>query len=314
MAQTELSQRPQVHTPKQGGFSRTLHWLFGFHIKYKFMIPALVAIMGVVLFPLGYSFYVSLHHYQLQDGHMKGFVWLGNYLWALREPALANASINTVVLTVGCVGSELLLAFGLALLLNRKGLRFRNIYLSILLLPMLITPVAVGLIWRLLLHPELGIVNYFLGFVGVPKIGWLADARFAMATIIWTDLWNETSLILVIVLAGLTALPTEPFEAAKVDGANAFQTFRFVTWPLMMPVVLIATLLRAIAALKTYDLIYILTRGGPGTTTETISFYVWRQGFVFLDMGRSAAMSFLLLGAIIILTVLLMRVMRSSPA
>jgi multiple sugar transport system permease protein len=177
---------------------------------------------------------------------------------------------------------------------------------------MLMPPITVGLIWRLLLHPELGIINYFLGLTGLPQPAWLGDPRLAMITVIIVDIWHETSFILLILLAGLTSLPDELYEAAMIDGASAPQQFRFLTVPLMMPTILVATLIRMIAALKTYDLIYILTRGGPGISTETISYYIYRVAFVFLDMGSSAAMSFILLILIVILTLVLMRVLRTS--
>jgi len=184
--------------------------------------------------------------------------------------------------------------------------------LLILLIPMLMPPITVGTIWRLLLHPELGIINYFLGLMGLPQPAWLGDPRLAMITIIIVDIWHETSFILLILLAGLTSLPDELYEAAMIDGANSSQQFRFITVPLMMPTILVAVLIRMIAALKTYDLVYILTRGGPGIATETISYYIYRVAFVFLDMGKSSAMSFLLLVVIILLTLVLMRIMRSA--
>jgi multiple sugar transport system permease protein len=188
-------------------------------------------------------------------------------------------------------------------------LRFRNLYLAILLIPLLVSPIAVGLIWRLLLHPDLGAVSWVLGLFGLPKQEWLSGQATAMPTIIGVDVWHETSLMIVILLAGLTALPRDPIEAAAVDGANDWQTFWTVTLPLLTPVLLVAVLIRLIAAMKTYDLIYILTRGGPGSSTETISYSIWKSAFTSLDMGRSAAASFLLLLVILVLTVVLVRAM-----
>jgi multiple sugar transport system permease protein len=168
------------------------------------------------------------------------------------------------------------------------------------------------MIWRLLLHPDLGAVSWVLGLFGMPKQEWLSGQTTAMPTVVGVDVWHETSLMIVIILAGLTALPRDPIEAAAVDGANAWQTFWTVTLPLLMPVLLVAILIRMISAMKTYDLIYILTRGGPGSSTETISYSIWKNAFTSLDMGRSAAASFLLLIAILVLTVILVRVMRAG--
>ncbi len=280
-------------------------------LRINLVIPAIVGIWIVVGFPLLYAFYISLHNYILSQGGIQGFN-PGNYPQIFNDRLLLGATRNTIVLTLSVVILEILIGFGLALLLNNKRLKGRDIYLLILLIPMLMPPITVGTIWRMLLHPELGILNYALGVVGLPQPSWLGDPRLAMITIIIVDIWHETSFILLILLAGLTSLPDELYEAAMIDGANNRQQFRFLTVPLMMPTILVAVLIRMIAALKTYDLVYILTRGGPGISTETISYYIYRVAFVFLDIGKSAAMSFLLLVVIVGLTLILMRVMRTS--
>lgn len=280
-------------------------------LRIRLVLPAIIGIWLVVGFPLLYAFYVSLHDYVLSRGGIKALN-PGNYIQIFSDKLLVGATRNTIILTISVVVLEFLIGFGLALLLNNKRLRGRDLYLLVLLIPMLMPPITVGTIWRLLLHPELGIINYFLGLMGFPQPAWLGDPRLAMITIIIVDIWHETSFILLILLAGLTSLPDELYEAAMIDGANSGQQFRFVTVPLMMPTILVAILIRMIAALKTYDLVYILTRGGPGIATETISYYIYRVAFVFLDMGKSSAMSFLLLIVIILLTLLLMRIMRTA--
>lgn len=280
-------------------------------LRINLVIPAIVGIWLVVGFPLLYAFFISLHNYILSQGEIKGLN-PGNYLQIFKDSLLIGATRNTIILTLSVVILEILIGFGLALLLNNKRLRGRDFYLLILLIPMLMPPITVGTIWRMLLHPELGILNFALGVIGLPQPAWLGDPRLAMITIIIVDIWHETSFILLILLAGLTSLPDELYEAAMIDGANHRQQFRYLTVPLMMPTILVAVLIRMIAALKTYDLVYILTRGGPGISTETISYYIYRVAFVFLDMGKSAAMSFLLLLVIVGLTLILMRVMRTS--
>lgn len=280
-------------------------------LRFQLVLPAIIGIWLVVGFPLLYAFYVSLHDYVLSRGGIKGLN-PGNYTQTFNDNLLVGATRNTIILTISVVVLEFLIGFGLALLLSNKRLRGRDLYLLVLLIPMLMPPITVGTIWRLLLHPELGIINYFLGLMGLPQPAWLGDPRLAMITIIIVDIWHETSFILLILLAGLTSLPDELYEAAMIDGANSGQQFRFITVPLMMPTILVAILIRMIAALKTYDLVYILTRGGPGIATETISYYIYRVAFVFLDMGKSSAMSFLLLIVIVFLTLVLMRIMRTA--
>jgi len=275
--------------------------------------PAVIGIWLVILFPLLYALYVSVHDYILTQGGM-GALNFSNYINIFKDDLLLGAAKNTVILTFSVVVLEISLGMGLALLLNTKRLKWRNAYLFILLIPMMMPPITVGLIWRLLLHPELGIINYMLGTIGLPQPSWLGDPSLAMITIIIVDMWHETSFILLILLAGLMSLPDEIYEAATIDGTNRLQKFRYITIPLMMPTILVATLIRLIAALKTYDLVYILTRGGPGVATETISYYIYRVAFVFLDMGQSSAMAFMLLVLIILLTLLLMRIMRYNES
>lgn len=280
-------------------------------LRIYLIVPALIAIWLVIGFPLLYALYISFHDFIISQGGIGAFNWT-NYFDIFKDKQLLGASKNTVILTLSVVTLEFLIAFGLALLLNNKRIKGRNVFLLILLIPMLMPPITVGLIWRLLLHPELGIINYSLGLVHLPQPAWLGDPSLAMITVIIVDIWHETSFLILILLAGLTALPDELYEAAMIDGANTTQKFRYLTIPLMMPTILVAILIRLIAALKTYDLIYILTRGGPGVSTETISYYIYRVAFVFLDMGKSSAMSFLLLLLIVILTILLMRAMRAE--
>jgi len=278
-----------------------------FQFKYNMMLPALLVLSAVILIPLGYSFYISLHKYILQFGLGK-WVILKNYERAFQDTEFLISMKNTFVLTFSVVSLEFLIALGLALLLSREDLRFRYIYTVILMIPIMIPPIAVGLIWRLLLHPDLGIVNYLLGLFGVPRLGWLGDPRLAMPAVIGVDVWHETSLILIILLAGLSSLDRTPFEAAKVDGASAIQTFFYITLPMLSPIILVALLIRMIAAIKTYDLIYILTRGGPGFRTETMSYYVYKMAFRKMLMGDAAAMSFILLLIILLFSLILIKV------
>ncbi len=275
-------------------------------------LPTIIALVAVVGFPLGYALYVAFHEYDLTKGGIGALSGLDNFRRVLDMQVFIQAVRNTVVFTISVVTLELIIAFGLALLLNQPGLRFRNIYLGILLIPLLVAPIAVGLIWRLLLHPDLGAVNWVLQELGFAGQEWLSVKSSAMPAVVGVDAWHETSLMLVVLLAGLTALPREPVEAARVDGANKVQIFWTITVPLMMPVILVTVLIRMISAMKTYDLIYILTGGGPGGATETVSFRIWKIGFTNLDMGTAAAASILLLLAILALTLILIRVMRTD--
>lgn len=308
MASAEVVEAAESERPRAAQ-QRGEVWSASGLFRYGMTLPTIVALLLVVAFPLAFALFVSTHEYDLTEGGIGAFSGWENYARTLADELFAISARNTAVLAISVVVLELIVALGLSLLLNQPGLRFRNLYLAILLIPLLVSPIAVGLIWRLLLHPDLGAINWALGLVGLPKQEWLSGQATAMPTIIGVDVWHETSLMIVIILAGLTALPRDPIEAAAVDGANPWQTFWTITLPLLAPVLLVAVLIRAIAAMKTYDLIYILTRGGPGSSTETISYSIWKNAFTTLDMGRSAAASFLLLLVIMLMTIILVRAM-----
>ena len=173
------------------------------------------------------------------------------------------------------------------------------------------TPVVVGLIWRMFLHPTLGIVNYLLGTIGLGPVNWLGDPTNAFWTLVMVDIWHQVSFMVVLLLAGLAALPREPYEAARLEGAGAIRAFLYVTLPLMRPVIAVTLLIRLIFAVRTYDLIYIMTRGGPGTATDLVSYFIYRQAFVSLNLGEAAAMSVILMAIVLVLTAWLHRYMRS---
>lgn len=271
----------------------------GFSFKYRMMTPAILVVLLVIILPLVYSVYVSLHKYILQFG-MGDFVGLKNFYDAFQDKGFVVSIKNTFVLTFFVVTLEFTIAFVFALLLDRKDLRGKNIYTLILLLPIMMPPITVGLIWRLLLHPDLGVINFMLSVIGIGKLGWYGDPAMAMPTVIMVDVWHETSLVLIIILSGLTNMDRSQFEAAHIDGASYLQTLWHITIPLLAPVLTVAALIRTVASIKMYDLIYILTRGGPGSRTETMSYYIYKTAFRKLDMGHAAAEAFILLIVIMI--------------
>ncbi len=281
----------------------------GLAMRWRLLLPLFVALLLVDAFPLVYSAVGSLQRFLLSGTDLsRPFIGLDNYFAFASSDAFANAARTTFVLSASVVTLETLIAFTLAFLLTLPGLRFRGLYLLIVMVPLLMSPVAVGLSWRLILHPDLGVLNWVLGLVGIPKLAWLGDVNLALPTIIAVDVWHETSVLILMFYAGLSSLPREPIEAAKVDGASGWQSLTLITIPLMVPIIVVAVLIRLVSAVKTYDLIYILTRGGPGTSTETVSYLIWRTGLSGpLDIGQAAAGSIILLFVIVGLTVLLLR-------
>ena len=274
------------------------------------MLPSLIALMMVLALPLVYSLVTSFFDTNLKYRGLGDFVGLQNYIEVLKDTYFLDSVKTTVIFTFFVVVIEFLVGLGIGLLLNniRKA---RNFFFTIIIVPMMITPIAVGLIWRLLLHSDLGIVNYVLSLIGMTGRAWLADASIALKTVMFIDIWQNVPYMVLVILAGLVTLPTEPYEAAAIDGASRLQSFFTLTVPMMIPTFSVVLLLRTITALKTYDLIFVLTRGGPGTTTEVISYHIYQQAFRYLEIGKASAMSYLLLLMIVPVAFLFIRISRN---
>jgi multiple sugar transport system permease protein len=277
---------------------------------YAMASPSLIVLFLIILFPVLSALFTSLHEYTLIAPNFDTFTGLANFKLALADAEFRHSAWLTMRFVIGVVVLEFIIGFAVALMLNKVE-RFKPVYYAILLCPLLMNPVIVGLIWRMFLHPNLGIVNYLLGTIGISPVNWLGDTKVAIWTVILVDIWHQVSFMIVLLLAGLSSLPKEPYEAARVDGANAFQCFIHITLPMMRTVIVVTLLIRLIFAVKTYDLIYIMTRGGPGTATDFVSYFIYRTAFVSLNIGEASAMSIILLTAILGLTAYLYRYMRS---
>jgi len=272
--------------------------------------PSLALLFLVIFFPVFWALYTSVHDYTLIAPNFDTFNGLDNYMKAAGDPEFRHTLSLTAFFVAAVVILEFLLGFLIALMLHTVE-RFKSVYYAILLCPLLMNPVIVGLIWRMFLHPSLGIVNYLLSTIGIAPVNWLGSTKVALWTIVMVDIWHQVSFMIVLLLAGLSALPREPYEAARVDGASIFRCFWHITLPLMWPVIAVTLLIRLIFAVKTYDLVYIMTRGGPGVATDLVSYFIYRTAFVSLNIGEASAMSAILLAVILALTAWLHRYMRS---
>ena len=278
---------------------------------YLLAAPTVLIVLLIILFPITFALISSFFDYTLINKSFNNFIWLDNYVNSINDEQLFNAISVTFLFVVLVVIFEFLLGFFIALLINSID-RFKSIYYFILLLPLLINPIVVGLIWRMFLHPQLGILNYLLSLISINPINWLGDPKMAFVTIIFVDIWHQVSFMIILLLAGLSAIPKEPYEAARSDGAGILDCFIHITLPYMRPVIIVTILIRLIFAVKTYDLIYIMTKGGPGDATDLISYYIYRSAFISLNLGEAAAMSTILLFIIVILTLPLFKYMNRS--
>ena len=253
--------------------------------------PTAIVLGLFTLFPIGYLFWVSL---QSVNGPRMRFIGLDNYNLIAGDPTFWDAVRVTLLYVVATTGLELVLGFGLALVLARK-LRGLGLVRTLLIIPMAMTPVVVGLTWRLLYTPPFGLVNYGASIAGIDLPPLLTDPVLALVAVVVVDVWQWTPFMMLLVLAGLQSLPSEPFEAASVDGASRLQLLRYLTIPMLRGIVLVALIFRGIDAFDTFDTIYVLTRGGPGTATQTLTMFDFFQAFRWFHFGYAAAVAVVML-------------------
>lgn len=280
-------------------------------LPYLLVAPAVAVLLALTAYPLVYAVRVSL-----QTGAGAGARWsLQNFARLASDRFFLDALGHTLVYALAALTLEFLLGLALAVLLNRE-MRARGLLRASLLVPMMLPPVVAGVVWRLMLNPNFGAVNGTLGTLGLDTdaLTWTASPRLALLSVIAVDVWQWTPFVFLVLLAGLQAIPQEPYEAAALDGASGWQTFRHVTLPLLKPAILIALLLRTMDLLRVFDQIFILTEGGPGFATETVSLYIYRAAFRFGDFGYAAAMSFALLLVTNAVSLFYIRLLRREEA
>jgi multiple sugar transport system permease protein len=254
-------------------------------------VPAVAYVIALGVYPLGKGIWYSLYEYNLLKPARTHFVGIQNYVDLLLDADFRGAIANTVIFTVFSVGFELILGFIIALALWRDD-RFNRICLTLILIPVTITPLVVGLIFKGLLLADFGQVGYYLAQWGIsdPR-GLFASPSSALATLIFIDIWEWTPLVALILLAGLKALPGDLLEAAAVDGAAPWRTFRSITLPLMLPAVMLALTLRTIDAFRVFDSVFVTTGGGPGNSTNTLMVYAVKEGLSFFNIGKASAIA-----------------------
>lgn len=268
------------------------------HAKRRFVLcmlaPATVLLLALTLYPFLASVWYSLTDYSLLKPNDRDFVGLANYASLLRGDEFWTSLRITVLFCLLAVGIETMLGLGIALLLQAET-RGAGLLRAMYMVPMAITPVAATFTFRLMYSPSLGVFNHFLERIGLPPQAWLADPVMALPALVLVDVWQWTPFILLIVVGGLSVIPSEPMEAAALDGASGWRLFRDITLPFLKPFLAIAILFRFIDAFKTFDIIYVLTGGGPGTATRTLNLFAFKQGIEFLEMGYAASIAVVML-------------------
>lgn len=284
---------------------------------YFFLAPALIPIFVFFFVPALAAFLLSFTDfdiYSLGNFEYARFVGLKNYRQLLDDPLFWKSMANTFYYVL--IGGPLSIAasLGTALLLNSKLMRFRSFFQTVYFAPVVTTLVAVAVVWRFLYHPRFGLLNYALSFFGIAPIDWLGDPVWAMPAIILMSIWKNFGYNMIIFVAGLQNIPTQLYEAARMDGANAWQQFKSITLPMLAPTTVFVSIIAMIGNFQLFTEPYVMTQGGPVNSTLSIVLLMYQQGFRWWNLGYSAAIAFVLFGVILLGSLIQSRLQKRGEA
>ena len=276
---------------------------------WPFVVPALVVVLAIIIFPWLFTIWMSLNEWKV--GSPTTFVGFSNYWRLPADPRFVEAVGHTISYTALSVVLPVILGTFAAVVFHQK-FTGRGFLRGVFIMPMMATPVAIALVWTMMFHPQLGVLNYLLSLVGLPPQLWVFNPNTVIPSLVLVETWQWTPLVMLIVLGGLAAIPIEPYESAEIDGANIWQTFRYITLPLITPFLFIAGMIRMINAVKSFDIIFAITQGGPGSASETINLYLYSVAFVYYDLGYGSAIAVVFFILIIALASMLLYLRRRT--
>jgi len=272
------------------------------------ILPSATVVIFAMLIPLGYGLVMSLFDYKIGSETSATFVFLKNYVRFLQDPLAIKSLGITLVFTGLALSLELLLGVGMAVLLKSIPERWARILGALYAMPLLVSPIIVGLIWRYLYDPTFGVVYYVLSWFGLDSVfGGLEKPGWALFSIAIADVWETTPFVLIVAAAGLANIPKELYEAARIDGANAWRSLMQITLPLLKKVLLVVIIIRGTDAFRVFDIIYALTGGGPGNSTLSLSIYAFQKGFDQYEMGYAMTISIMTMAALVVVFAPLMK-------
>jgi multiple sugar transport system permease protein len=277
---------------------------FNRNLKWIYTLPAVLFVLLMMLFPIIYTVRISFFEWSMSATTPPKWVGLSNYLALLQDNRFWHAVGSTFYFTIAALAAEVVLGVAIAVLLSRN-FRGKNLVKTVFLLPMVATPVAMGLVWMLIYEPSIGIANIMLKSLGLKPLLWLASPNQVIPSLILVDVWEWTPMIALIVMAGIATLPSDPYEAADVDGASAWTKFTAITLPLLRPTIIVAAMLRLIDVLKTFDIIYATTQGGPNFASETLNLYGYVLGFQYFKLGMASSLLVIFFALVMGLTLLM---------
>ena len=308
-ASAQLPSEPQRRVPILKQTYRRERWVLGL-----FLAPSVIFLLLTSVYPLLNSLRLSFYSWNMMIPFSKP-VWygLGNYTRLASEQQFWNAVKVTLIYVVAAVSIELLLGMFVALLAT-SNVHAMGPIRTILLFPLMMTPVVAGVLWRNLYHAQYGVINHVIGLVGIPPQTWLGNPNQALGAVIAVEIWQQLPVAAFVLAAGLASLPVDLYKAAAVDGSSTWQTFRMITLPLLKPVILVVLLLRIMDAFKVFDIVFMLTYGGPGQKTEVLSMLIYKTGLKFLQVGQASAMSWLFLIFIFIMSFFFIRELQRGES
>lgn len=270
------------------------------------VMPALILLLALNIFPILFALYISLRHWSLSNPNPPRFAGLSNYEWLWEDDRFLNSLAVSTTFILLAVLIELVLGFALAFLFNKK-LKGLETLRTLALLPVMAMPLVVGLIWFYMLNENFGVTNWLLGLIGLESQPFLTDRTLAMFSIVLADVWQWTPFVMLVIFAALQSLPEYVFEAARMDGLTERAIFWRVTLPLLKPAILVVLIIRAIDAFRMIELIFMMTKGGPGGSTEVLPWYIYTTGFQTLNLGYAAAMAVVMIVIVTVAAQILVR-------
>jgi multiple sugar transport system permease protein len=288
--------------------SRRIHQTTSDRIwSWGFLLPVVVVLMIAAFIPLGYGLVLSFHRYKLTIASSRpAFIGLQNYINMFKDEIFIKSLTNNVLFALMSVSVELIVGVMVAMMLSDDN-RMSRLMTTFLMVPMIIAPVASGTLWRMMVDRTYGVVNYLLSFVGIPPVSWIGDYRIALYTIVFVDCWQFIPFVALLVLSSIKSIPNSFLDAARVDGASPWKVFTKVVLPITSPVIIIVAMIRFIDAFKIFDVVFVMTQGGPGNATEMLPTYIYRQGIKFLDVGYSSATAILFILAMSLIAAVFIR-------
>jgi multiple sugar transport system permease protein len=287
-------------------FKEKISSLIDKNLNIFFPAPTVILLFIIVIFPIIYNIYMSFNKWRIGLGDPE-FIGLQNYFEAFTDPRFWNGLKVMVYFSGLSLSLEIVIGLLIAVYLNRefKGSGFVQ---TIYVFPFAATPVAIALVWRIMLNPQIGVLNYLLSLFGLPPSLWISSTSTVVLSLVMVDVWKWTPMITLIVLAGLKSLPQDPYEAAIIDGANVTQIFSYITLPMIRPVLITALTLRALDNLKEFDIIYTITQGGPGNASETLYLYSYKTAFSFFNGGYGSALIIIVFLIVLLFNVIMNKV------